>query len=200
LFASTAFDASIHELFSALSEGATLRFVPAEVRADPEALVAWLLDEKIASAFVSAMALPTLLGALQTRKAALRRLMVGVEPIPQSLLRALALASPHTIIINAYSPTEAAICATLWLDRGGQVAEGRLAPIGRPIPGTGAHLIDAHGELVPMGSVGEIILTGRGLAHGYVAHSVTFRELLVHSLPPLHVNPLRICSWRRPST
>jgi amino acid adenylation domain-containing protein len=167
-FCNTAFDVSIYELFSALSSGATLRFVPADVRADAEALVAWLLDQAIASAFVPAMALPALLAAVQHRKTALRRLLVGVEPIPQSLLRALSLASPQTVIVNGYGPTEAAICATLWVDTGGSVTEGRPAPIGRPVPGTGVHLLDSSGQLVPIGSVGEVALTGRGLAHGYV--------------------------------
>ncbi|MBK7539343.1 MAG: amino acid adenylation domain-containing protein [Myxococcales bacterium] len=167
-FCSIAFDVSIYELFSALSAGATLRFVPAEVRADAEALVTWLRDESIASAFVPAMALPTLLGVAQKRRLSLRRLLVGVEPIPQSLLRALSVACPDMVIVNGYGPTETAICATLWVDRGAPVAEGRPAPIGRPVPGTGAYLIDAGGELVPAGSVGELVLTGRGLAHGYI--------------------------------
>ncbi len=167
-FCNTAFDVSIYELFSALAAGATLRFVPAEVRADAEALVAWLLAEKIGSAFVPAMALPTLLEGLQRKKSALRRLLVGVEPIPQTLLRALAEACPKLVVVNGYGPTEAAICATLWIDDGkSPLVHGRAAPIGRPVPGTGAHLVDAHGQLVPAGSIGELVLTGRGLAHGY---------------------------------
>lgn len=181
-FCSVAFDVSIYELFSALGAGATLRFVPAEVRADAEALVRWLADEDIASAFVPAMALPSLLALAGKQRPALRRLLVGVEPIPQSLLRALAQACPDLTIVNGYGPTEAAICATLWVDRGGPVIEGRPAPIGRPVPGTGAYLVDAGGELVPVGSVGELVLTGRGLAHGYLADpELTARRFITFS-------------------
>lgn len=167
-FCNPAFDVSIYELFAALGEGSSLRFAPAEIRGDAEALVAWLLEEKIGGAFVPAMALPALLAALQGKKAALRRLLVGVEPIPQTLLRALATACPGLQVVNGYGPTEAAICATLWTDGGGALVEGRPAPIGRPVPGTGAHLVDAYGGLLPRGSIGELVLTGRGLALGYL--------------------------------
>lgn len=168
-FCSIAFDVSIYELFSALGSGATLRFVPGEVRADAEALITWIYDESIASAFLPAMALPTLAAAVARQRPPLRRLLVGVEPIPHTLLRTLGTAAPDMTIVNGYGPTETAICATLWVDRGGPVAEGRPAPIGRPVPGTGAYIVDAGGELVPPGSVGELVLTGRGLAHGYIA-------------------------------
>ncbi|MEZ4359692.1 MAG: amino acid adenylation domain-containing protein [Kofleriaceae bacterium] len=177
-FCNTAFDVSIYELFSALGAGATLRFVPPDVRADAEALVAWLLEEKIASAFVPAMALPALLEGLARRKSALKRLLVGVEAIPHALLRALGEAAPSLVIVNGYGPTEAAICATLWRDAGGP-AETKAAPIGRPVPGTGAHLVDAGGELVPRGCPGEIALTGRGLAHGYVGDPELTRRRFV---------------------
>ncbi|GAA1971994.1 condensation domain-containing protein [Catenulispora subtropica] len=45
---------------------------------------------------------------------------------------------------------------------------GRRPPIGRPIGGVRAYVLDAAGRLVPRGAAGELCLAGAGLADGYL--------------------------------
>ena len=51
-------------------------------------------------------------------------------------------------------------------DRGARSAS--LVPIGRPLSGRRARVLGRHGELLPVGAVGELALGGEGLARGYL--------------------------------
>jgi acyl carrier protein len=69
-------------------------------------------------------------------------------------------------LVNTYGPTEATIVATRrdLTD----LAPGTLVPIGRPIPGARAHLLDRFFAPVPPGVRGELWLGGAGVARGYL--------------------------------
>src|SRR5262249_17847225 len=66
-------------------------------------------------------------------------------------------------MVNAYGPTESTIAGTISrrLDRGGP------PPIGRPVAGTRAYLLDRHLRPVPEGIPGDLYLAGVGVARGY---------------------------------
>ncbi|MDF1797991.1 MAG: condensation domain-containing protein, partial [Planctomycetota bacterium] len=68
---------------------------------------------------------------------------------------------------NLYGPTEAAIDATwetVGLDPGGRSS----VPIGRPIHGAAAVVVDGGLQPVPVGVAGELLIGGAGLALGYL--------------------------------
>ncbi|HEX7238904.1 MAG TPA: amino acid adenylation domain-containing protein, partial [Longimicrobiaceae bacterium] len=164
------FDVSVYELFSALSAGGTLLFPAEETRASAEGYAAWLEAERVASAYVPPFMLRDLANRAEARPGAfsLRRLLVGVEPIPEPLLRRVADAVPGVRVVNGYGPTEASICATLYSLPEGPAPE-RTAPIGRPVRNTRVHLLDGGLNPVPGGVPGELYAGGAGLARGYLA-------------------------------
>src|SRR5207302_8628504 len=70
-------------------------------------------------------------------------------------------------LLNEYGPTENTATSTA-----GEVAplgeaEG-LPPIGGPIAGTTAHVLDAAMQRRPVGSGGELLLGGAGVTRGYL--------------------------------
>ncbi|MEV7027316.1 amino acid adenylation domain-containing protein, partial [Kitasatospora sp. NPDC093558] len=67
-------------------------------------------------------------------------------------------------LYNLYGPTEDTVystCALVGRDETGE------PPIGRPVGGTTAHVLDERRGPVPDGGIGELYLAGEGLAHGY---------------------------------
>jgi acyl carrier protein len=70
-------------------------------------------------------------------------------------------------LINAYGPTEAVISATSY-DVGVPTPEAAGVPLGHPLPGRSAYVVDRRGNLQPAGVPGELLLGRAGLARGYL--------------------------------
>jgi amino acid adenylation domain-containing protein len=170
-WASPGFDASVYEVYSALSAGAAVLPVPAAVRLDGPRHIAWMAAAGVRCAYVP----PFQVGDLAAAVAAgapvppLTRLLVGVEPLPERQLAAIAAALPERFLLNGYGPTEATVCATLHrvdADGGRAGGEGR-APIGRPLRNVQVRLLDAAGRPVPAGVAGELWIGGLAVGLGY---------------------------------
>ena len=101
------------------------------------------------------------------QKSALRRLLVGVEAIPENLLNAIDGAVPGLHIINGYGPTETTVCATLYSIGSGNDPH-ETTPIGKPVRNMQIYLLDEAGKQVPDGEPGEICIGGVGVAEGYL--------------------------------
>ncbi|MEU3416032.1 amino acid adenylation domain-containing protein [Streptomyces sp. NPDC006658] len=74
---------------------------------------------------------------------------------------------PGRFLCN-YGPTEATVTCVLHPVPTAPAGRGEAAlPIGRPVPGTRAYVLDGAGDLVPVGVPGELHLGGVRLARGY---------------------------------
>jgi acyl carrier protein len=71
---------------------------------------------------------------------------------------------------NTYGPTESTVTATLFdaASLPGPLDAPREVPIGRPIAGVRAFVLDSRQEPVPAGVPGELCLGGTGVARGYL--------------------------------
>jgi amino acid adenylation domain-containing protein len=174
------FDVSVYEISSAQRAKGRLLVVPDPVRLDAEGLAGWLEDCGVQGAYVPAFAL----GALADRAEraaraghplALRRILVGVEPIAHDLLRRIVRAVPGLRIVNGYGPTETTICSTLFDVAAGPVVDG-AAPIGRAVRNGPVHLLDRYLSLVPTGASGEIYVGGLGVSLGYLGRPALTAE------------------------
>ncbi|MCG1018059.1 non-ribosomal peptide synthetase, partial [Mycetohabitans sp. B4] len=159
-FASFSFDASAFEILMAFGSGAALYLPPETARQDRHALWDYLASHAITHATLP----PALLqhGAdLPSLGPSLTLILAGEAP-SATLVRDLA---DQGTVLNAYGPTEATVCATVW--RGARDFSGEVS-IGRPIANTRIYLLDAHGQPVPLGTVGELYIGGAGVARGYL--------------------------------
>ena len=159
--ASVCFDLSLFELFLPLSQGGAVILAESSLE----------LPRLPARGAVRLAALVPSSGAELLRgdgiPAGVRTLFMGGEALPPGLARAL-LEIPGgrgRRLFNAYGPTEATIYAIVSrIDP----ADAAAPPIGRPVPGGRALLLDADLQPVLPGVPGEIWLGGQGLARGYL--------------------------------
>ncbi|GAA4975801.1 amino acid adenylation domain-containing protein [Actinoplanes utahensis] len=69
--------------------------------------------------------------------------------------------------VCCYGPTEATVTCTA-IDTAGCTGRESVMPIGRPVPGTRAYVLDGALQPVPAGMPGELYLGGRRVARGYL--------------------------------
>jgi amino acid adenylation domain-containing protein len=166
LNASYAFDASLQALSQLLS-GHCLTIIPAAVRADPAAMLAFLDAEAIDAFDCVPSQLALLLAAGWFTRPGRRPglVLVGGEAIAPSLWEALRQAE-GTRFYNAYGPTECTVDATLCLINGA----GEQPVLGQPIANTRVYVLDEQSRPAPLDCTGEIYIAGAGVARGYLNH------------------------------
>ena len=154
-FASFSFDSSIWEILIPLASGGTLCLIPEAARLPDQGFADWLKAARISHATFT----PSFLAALPpTALPDLRDLVLAGEACPPALLRHWGTGRR---IINAYGPSEAAVCATFAvLDPGGPVT------IGRPVLNVQTYVLRGD-HLLPLGTEGELAIGGLGVGLGY---------------------------------
>ena len=146
------------ETWPQLHAGGSLHVCDDETRGDVDALLAWLRDERITVAFIPTPLAELVLDRPWPADAALRVLLTGGD----TLRRGANPQHPYALF-NHYGPTENTVVATACAVAPG---DGR-PPIGGPIAGVTAHVVDADGALAGPGQPGELLLGGASLARGY---------------------------------
>ncbi|MGE0447886.1 MAG: amino acid adenylation domain-containing protein, partial [Vicinamibacterales bacterium] len=172
LIASPVFDASVQQIFGTLLHGHTLCIVPDEARRDGARLGSWLDAMRVDASDGT----PTLLRLLVDtgfglRPTTLRHMLIGGEPLPSDLVAALH-ATPggrDIVVTNVYGPTECCVdVVARRLTATDAPMMTAVVPIGRPMPGCVAAIVDAEGRLVPAGIPGELVIGGECVGRGYV--------------------------------
>ncbi|SHN07711.1 non-ribosomal peptide synthetase terminal domain of unknown function [Duganella sacchari] len=168
---SVAFDMSFEEIWIAYLVGATLWIGPKEISGDPETLPRMLEQNHVTVLH----AVPTLLALFNQEVPSLRLINLGGEACPESLVQRWSRDGRQ--MFNTYGPTEATVSASL-----ARLQPGQPVTIGTPLPNYGLLVIDTNTEpaiaataphepalrLLARGEVGELCITGPGLAAGYL--------------------------------
>lgn len=163
-FAPLHFDASVEEIFLPLCAGATL-----VLRNDAmiESLPRFL--DACAERSITVLDLPTafwheLAFSVGERQAALpdcvRLVIIGGEAVMPARV---ARWRSHAVLLNTYGPTEATVICTT-----AQLAGPDAPPIGRPLAGLTAVVVDGALRPVAAGVEGELCMIGHTLARGYL--------------------------------
>ncbi|QWY63704.1 non-ribosomal peptide synthetase (plasmid) [Mycobacterium avium subsp. hominissuis] len=155
---SYAFDASVEEILGALLHGSRLVIVPESVAALPEDLQALLIDERVTVLHQT----PSAVSALSPRVLGSTALVVAAEACSAELVDRWALGR---VMTNAYGPTETTMCVAVSPPLSAGMG---TPPIGAPVPGAAFFVLDPWLQPVPVGTVGELYVAGRGLGAGYL--------------------------------
>ncbi|GAA2259805.1 non-ribosomal peptide synthetase [Streptomyces amakusaensis] len=151
---SVAFDASCEEMWLAWRHGAALVPAPRSLVRTGLDLGPWLVEQRV----TAVSTVPTL-AALWPADAltGVRLLIFGGEACPPELAERTAV--PGREVWNTYGPTEATVVACAARLTG----EGPVR-IGLPLDGWELAVVNARGEIAPLGESGELVIGGVGLA------------------------------------
>ncbi|REK84551.1 amino acid adenylation domain-containing protein [Streptomyces inhibens] len=163
---SQSFDASILEIWPALTAGASVTVVDETVRKDPLALARWYAGQGVTFSI-----LPTSLGEAVLQlpsgdQPPLRHLLLGGD-----VLRTRPQPEAPYETVNVYGPTEVTVLCTaetVTPQAEGPRSAGEAIAIGRPVDNVRLRVVDESGRPVPVGTVGELFVGGPGVTLGYL--------------------------------
>ncbi|WP_452672780.1 amino acid adenylation domain-containing protein [Streptomyces amritsarensis] len=167
-FARPTVDVAVEQVLTALSAGACIVVPEARLLA-PAALLELLDAEGVTVANLAAGYFQEVAAALRedARPPRTLRLMISgsdrLHPAAADRWRA-ATGVP---LLNAYGPTETVVTATVHETAGPAAGEAATVPIGHPLGGRRAYVLDDRLRPVAPGASGELYLGGPVLASGY---------------------------------
>ncbi|ACU37467.1 non-ribosomal peptide synthetase [Actinosynnema mirum] len=175
LMHSAAFDFSVWELWGPLATGGRAVVLTGEQTRDPEAVHAVLREERVTVLSQTPAAFKGLRAHLAQHgrtfdDLALRTVVFGGDAFDTHDYRDWFTAPGRKpALVNMYGITETTVHVTHRLITDDDIWDhhGDRSPIGRPLPGQHGVVLDRHGRLVPVGTVGELHITGDGVARGY---------------------------------
>ncbi len=184
LVAPFVFDGSVKQIFGSLLTGGTLVIASEEVRRDPRLLQRFFDAEALdvcdlTPAHLAALASVGASGVLP------RTLLVGGDKLTLEAVDAALGQNGCERIVNVYGPTECCVDATQYVveDTAGE-ASG-LLPIGRPLANVRTYVLDAFGELAPIGCRGELCIGGAQVGRGYRGDErLTAEKFVLHPALP----------------
>ena len=170
-FAPLSFDVSFQEIFATLTTGGTLVLIEDDLRLDPQSLLRFIEKESINRIFVPFVALQYLTEAADASQffpKCLTEVMTAGEQLkitPQVIRFFSAL--PDSILYNQYGPTECHVVTELKLEGDPNQWPG-LPSIGKAIDNTEMLVLDDNLRGLPDGEIGELCITGKCVAEGYL--------------------------------
>ncbi len=160
------FDVSVWELFWPLQTGATLAIADHNSHKDPYKLYQQIQHFGVNIIHFVPTMLSAFLGANSSVQTSLRTVICSGEELTPELQGRFFGICPSLELANLYGPTEAAVDVTCWQCQPG--ANTNSVPIGYPIANTQIHIIDENMHPVPVGLMGELIISGSQVAQGYI--------------------------------
>ena len=163
LLAPITFDAAVMDLFGSAMAGASLHVVD-PVQPAP-ALLAELARQRVTVLHCTPSLVRHLLGAPRENASgwAPRVVVLGGEQVGPDDVRLLRKWFPDTALVNGLGPSECTMALQHRIDDAD--AQAAAVPVGRPVPGVAAELIDAAGRVAAV--VGELVLVTDRVASGY---------------------------------
>ncbi|WP_186646711.1 non-ribosomal peptide synthetase [Fluviispira vulneris] len=167
------FDLSIEEIFPTLISGATLILYPHEIGISIANFQSIIFKYKI-----SILNLPTAfwhswvchLDSYKTYES-VRLVIVGGEQANYlSFVKWNQFFRDKVKWINTYGPTEGTIISSIWKyshNAFNSLTDPQI-PIGSPIDGCQLYIVDSYLNLLPLGQVGELLISGENLARCYL--------------------------------
>lgn len=178
------FDGSLRDIFVPLTTGGCVCVPPSrEVLLNPREMVEWLDAERVTLVHCVPSLFRALLNAgLSGEKLRSLRLvmMAGEAVLPADVARWMEVFGERVELVNLYGTSETTM-AKFFHRITAADRERRTVPIGQPMPGARAVLLDERGRVCPVGTVGEIYIRTPYRSLGYYNAPELTREAFVQN-------------------
>jgi amino acid adenylation domain-containing protein len=163
---SLSFDLSVYDIFGLLGVGGALVLPDAEASRDPAQWSALLTRHGVTvwNSVPALMAMQAEYGLPKGHK--LRLVMMSGDWVPVELVQRLQAASPSTRVVSLGGATEASIWSNAHEVEALDPSWPSI-PYGTPLKGQMLHVVNGRGEDCPDWVIGEIEISGAGVARGY---------------------------------
>lgn len=174
------FDLSVHEIFMAWWNGASLYAIPQSAAlmapryVEEEGITIWV-------SVPSAISLAHKAGTLgQGSMRSIRLAFFCGEALPLGTARNFAAAAPDAEIFNLWGPTETTVSFSYFhVDLASPLPD--IIPIGKPYPNLLLEVADTDGHFLPRGETGELLASGSQVTQGYwQSPELTNEKFLTH--------------------
>lgn len=170
-FSTINFDIAIEEIFPPLLMGSIVVVRPRQ-RVDSHNELSTLIRKYDVTAVHLATAywhewVDLMLAHHEVVPQSLRLMIATGEKVSVEHFRRWNSICPHEVQwSNAYGPTEATVSSTVFTPD--CEWNGEAMPIGKPLKGYEAFILDSQGKACGVGELGELVIAGPGLARGYL--------------------------------
>ena len=177
------FDNSTFELWAPLVGGARLVLAPA-VDYTPADIAGWVEEHQITVLHATASLFALLVDQEPQLFDGLRRFLTGSETVSPRHAALVLERCPHLELVNCWGPTETTTFSVCGLYTLQTLPSGPL-PLGNPLVNTEVWVLDDTGHVVPIGTPGELYVSGPCLARGYLNNpALTAERFLPHPTRP----------------
>jgi amino acid adenylation domain-containing protein len=182
-FASLGFDVNFHELSVALGTGGTLYMIPEDTRLDLEKLIQLLVSNSIQKVILNVSVLQELAEFCRQQPELLKNNLREVSATGEQLqitqpIIDLFKQLKNCCLYNYYGPAEANLVTTYAFSENPEQWPV-YAPIGKAAVNVKVYILDKHFQPVPVGIVGELYVSGYGLARGYFQRPELTKEKFI---------------------
>ncbi|PMB52380.1 non-ribosomal peptide synthetase [Fischerella thermalis CCMEE 5201] len=161
---------SVWEIFGSLLRGIPTVIIPDTIVKDSQKFVETLASNEVTRLILVPSLLRVLLDThnhLQTNLPKLKLWVTSGEALSLDLLQKFRQTMPESTLLNLYGSSE--VSADVTCHSINPEAENPLrVAIGRPIANTEIYVLDKYLMPVPIGIVGEVYISGAGIARGYL--------------------------------
>jgi len=173
-----AFDASTLEIWGALLNGGTL-VIPEEKELNLQYLAHIFKEQNITTTWLTAGLFHAMADEYPQAFKPLNQLLTGGDVVSPEKVASVKSVCPDLTIINGYGPTENTTFTCCHTIIAGDLKSGLPLPIGKAINGTETYVLDE--SLQPVNGVeeGELCVSGKGLALGYLGEEKLTQDVFV---------------------
>jgi amino acid adenylation domain-containing protein len=174
---SFSFDSSVTDIFAPLISGSTLVLINYQYQFEMDYLSHLIRQNQVTHFLIVPTFYKTFLEQIPDDLENLTAVTVAGDHFTEHLVKDHFEKLTKVKLYNEYGPTENSVCSTVYEFEPGKPT----ILIGKPISNVKCYILDENGRISPIGVPGELCVSGKGIARGYLNKiELTMEKFVIH--------------------